>query len=129
MVKKTVEIYCAVIKGRTASGSYAHDGFMPFYWNTADSEDCIKKLKQVYPQLEPKTRIFVIGKLPHHDKTYMRKLKTPRFFYCILDCDGETVIGCPQLIHDFACWIGTNYMEGERIKIYIEPNAHAGLDQ
>ena len=45
------------------------------------------------------------------------------------DCDGETVIGCPQLIHDFACWIGTNYMEGERIKIYIEPNAHAGLDQ
>ena len=50
---------CAVIRERTASGALIHDGFLPFNCNI---NDIVKRIKQIYPNIDSQTKLFTIGK-------------------------------------------------------------------
>ena len=54
----------AFIKKRTSPRIFVHDGFLPIMFNPNEFKGVITSgIKRLCPQLNSKTRIFVIGKL------------------------------------------------------------------
>jgi hypothetical protein len=124
--RKNLALYFAIVKERSSTGTFVHDGFMPFTWDTADPDPLVKKIEEIEPQLQPNTKMLVIGILnkSHHYSGLISfsHLINP----LLLDKYGDEIIAWPhkdEQLKDFTIWLRTNYSDGERIKIYIEPNA------
>ena len=60
--RKSLALYFTIIKERQSStGTFVHDGFMPFSWNTATPDQLAKKIEEIHPHLQPQTKMLVIG--------------------------------------------------------------------
>ena len=54
----------ALIKKRSSPRTFVHDGFVPLMFNPNEFKGVITDgIKRLCPQLNPKTRLFVIGKI------------------------------------------------------------------